>query len=328
LVLSAAGISARGNGETPKRQTEAVSDKVVRRTVSFTSSGETLRGWLYLPRGARPGKSLPGIVTANALTGIKEINLPEYAQRFAQAGFAALIFDYRYWGESSGEPRYHVAPMEQREDISNAVSFLAAQPEVDPDRVGGWGISMGGGHMLFLAAWEPRFKAVVAVSTGIGRPREGEPLAREQAQVRYQELLAASQVEHASRLTANITTLQAWCPEPADGCALPVKEAYDWYEQAKRSFAPTFENKLSSTSFQNMLSDDVGFAIHLAKAPILILHPDRDVVPVDNVLFYYKRAAEPKRLVVLSGLHTTTYAGGKHLEEAAREAIAWFKQYL
>ncbi len=77
-----------------------------------------------------------------------------------------------------------------------------------------------------------------------------------------------------------------------------------------------------------MLSDEVAFAIHLAKAPILILHPEKDVVPVENVLFYYKRAPEPKKLVVYSGLHTTTYSGGKHLQEAADEAIAWFRLYL
>jgi hypothetical protein len=118
------------------------------------------------------------------------------------------------------------------------------------------------------------------------------------------------------------------CPEPTDGCALPVREAYDFYEKAKKSCAPTFENKLSSTSFQNMQADDIAFAIHLAKAHILILHPERDVIPIENVLHYYKRALEPKRLVVLSGLHTTTYAGGKHLEEAAQESIAWFKSYL
>jgi|GEM_PF-3547640 len=55
---------------------------------------------------------------------------------------------------------------------------------------------------------------------------------------------------------------------------------------------------------------------------------EKDVVPIEDVLFYYKRAPEPKRLVVLSGLHTTTYVGGKHLEEAAQESINWFKQYL
>lgn len=72
-------------------------------------------------------------MTANAMTGIKEINLPEYARLFAEAGFATITFDYRYWGESSGEPRYHLAPMEHRTDISSALMFLSDQPEMDPD---------------------------------------------------------------------------------------------------------------------------------------------------------------------------------------------------
>jgi hypothetical protein len=110
---------------------------------------------------------------------------------------------------------------------------------------------MGGGHMLFLATWEPRFKAVVATSTGIDPPREGEQgklLTEEEAQKRYEELLAASKAEAAGRAGTQITTLQAWCPEPKEECVLPVKEAYDFYEsQAK--FRLDVSNKLSSTSF-------------------------------------------------------------------------------
>lgn len=323
-----AGSRTIGSGTSLRGKAEVVSDKVERSSVSFKSNGETLSGWLYLPRKIMPGRRLPGIVTANAMTGIKDINLPEYARLFAEEGFAVIAFDYRYWGESSGEPRYHLAPMEHREDIRNALTFLSEQPEVDPGRIGGWGISMGGGHMLFLASWEPRIKAVVATSTGIDPPRVGALLTEEEAKKRYEELIEASKVERAGRALAQIKTLQAWCQEPKNGCALPVKEAYDFYENARQSFAPTFQNKLSSTSFHNMQADDIAFAIHLARAPILILHPDQDVVPVENVLFYYKRAPEPKKLVVLSGLHTTTYVGGKHLQEAADEAINWFKQYL
>jgi fermentation-respiration switch protein FrsA (DUF1100 family) len=311
-----------------REKAEFLSDKVERCAVSFESNGETLRGWLYLPRIRQSGRKLPGIVTANAMTGIKGINLPDYCQLFAEAGFAAIAFDYRYWGESSGEPRYHLAPMEHREDIRSALTFLSEQPEVDPDRIGGWGVSMGGGHMLFLATWEPRFKAIVATSTGINPQKEGKLLTQEEAEKRYEELLAASKEERAARAKSNITTLEAWCPEPKDECALPVKEAYDFYENARKSYAPNFQNKLTSTSFQNMLADDVAFAIHLAGAPILILHPEKDVVPVEDVLFYYKRAPEPKKLVVYSGLHTSTYSGGKHLQEAADESISWFRRYL
>lgn len=91
-------------GITKREKAELLSNKVERFAVLFESDGETLHGWLYLPR-IRPSVSrLPSIVTANAMTGIKEINLPEYARLFAEAGFATITFNYRYWGESSGEP--------------------------------------------------------------------------------------------------------------------------------------------------------------------------------------------------------------------------------
>lgn len=319
------GTNARSGSRGKK---EAVGAGVSRCPVSFSSDGETLQGWLYLPARIPRKKKLPGIVTANALTGVKEINLPEYATRFAAAGLVVITFDYRYWGGSSGVPRYHISPVEQRADIAHALTFLSRQPEVDPDRIGGWGISMGGGHMLFLATWEPRFKAVVAVSTGISPQTKEDPPSADQAKIRYDGLLAAARDEREGRAAAKLTTLQAWCPEPMAGCALPVKEAYDFYDAARLSFAPTFVNKLTSTSFRNMQADDVAFAMNLAKVPVLILHPDQDVVPVTDVLFHYRRLPEPKRLVVYSGLHTSTYVGGKHLEEAAVESIAWFHKYL
>lgn len=316
-------LAAAGSG-----QTESVSANVVRQTVTFPSDNETLRGWLYLPSSYQTGTKLPGIVTANALTGVKEINLVQYAERFAAAGFATLVFDYRYWGESSGEPRFHVAPMEFRADIRAGLDFLAARPEVDANRIGGWGISMGGQNMLFLATWEPRFKAIVATATGIESPVDGPPLSQEAVKAKYDELVAASENERAGRRAAGITTLRAWCPEPKDNCALPVKEAFDWYEQARGTFAPMFKNKLSSTSFQNMVADSSAFALHLARVPILIVQPDRDVVAVESVLFYFKRAPEPKRLIIPGGLHTSTYVGGENFDLAASEAIAWFKRYL
>jgi fermentation-respiration switch protein FrsA (DUF1100 family) len=319
-------ISIKQSGASEK--TEKVSEKVNRRAVTFPSEGETLRGWLYFPSNPKPGRKLPAIVTANALSGIKEINLPQYAERFAAAGFVTVIFDYRYWGESSGEPRFHVAPVEFRTDISAALTFLAQQPEVDPNRIGGWGISMGGQHMLYLATWEPRFKAIVATATGISNPTQEAPLSPEAAKAKYNQMSEAAKTEREGRAKAGIKTLQAWCPRPQEGCLLPVEEAYNWYQNAKSTFAPTWENKMTSTSFQNLIADDPVFAIHLAKAPILIVHPDRDVVSVDNVLFYFKRAPEPKRLVIPGGLHTSTYVNGSNMEMAALEAITWFKQYL
>ena len=130
------------------------------KTVAFYSDGLRLAGVLTLPDGSGPH---PGVVLCHGFTGIKELILPYYARRFAEAGFAALAFDYRGFGESEG-PRGRLIPLEQVNDIRNAVTFLEAQPEVDAVRIGLWGTSFGGAHVPYVAGIDERVKAAVARS--------------------------------------------------------------------------------------------------------------------------------------------------------------------
>ncbi len=88
--------------------------------------------------------------------------LEPFARRFAQAGIAALVFDYRYLGASGGEPRQRIHPRDQIEDYRSALTWLSLQPEIDADRLGVWGTSFSGGHVLHVAAHDPRVKAVVS----------------------------------------------------------------------------------------------------------------------------------------------------------------------
>jgi dienelactone hydrolase len=113
--------------------------------------GVTLRGWYFVPEGEGPH---PAISMAH---GVKEHALEGFARRFADAGFAVLLHDHRTFGASDGEPRQDVNPWEQAEDWRRAISFLEAQHEVDPGRIGVWGSSYAGGHAIVLGAtvWVP-----------------------------------------------------------------------------------------------------------------------------------------------------------------------------
>ena len=77
-------------------------------------------------------------------------------------GFAVLLFDYRSFGTSGGEPRQRVFPRDQIEDYRSALTWLSLQPQIDSDRLGIWGTSFGGGTVLHVAAFDPRVKAVVS----------------------------------------------------------------------------------------------------------------------------------------------------------------------
>ncbi|MBI5958451.1 MAG: alpha/beta hydrolase, partial [Chloroflexi bacterium] len=96
----------------------------MRRDAVFPSENVECSGWLYVPDHLN-GRA-PAIVMANAISAIKEITLPGYAERFAAAGFVVLVFDYRHYGSSGGEPRNHLVPHDQQQDIRNAVTWLRA----------------------------------------------------------------------------------------------------------------------------------------------------------------------------------------------------------
>jgi hypothetical protein len=99
---------------------------------------------------------------AHGPTGTMNFGLARYAQRFAAAGFAVVVFDYRHFGASDGRPRQLIRIGRQVADWRAAVRFARTLPQVDPDWVALWGTSLSGGHVVTVAADDPSIAAVVA----------------------------------------------------------------------------------------------------------------------------------------------------------------------
>lgn len=129
--------------------------------VGFAVGGDTLRGDLYLPAATAAGKP-PVVVMAHGFGGERRFRLPAFAEFFAHNGLAVLLFDYRGFGDSQGEPRGLVDPERHLQDYAAAVAFARTLPEVDGQRLALWGTSFSGGHSLVTAARLPGIKAVVA----------------------------------------------------------------------------------------------------------------------------------------------------------------------
>ncbi len=119
------------------------------RDIEFTSQGTTCRGVFIQPGSHQPA---PLIVLAHGLGGIYEMRLDAYARRFAQAGYATLAFDYRYFGRSDGHPRHWLVREYQQQDIAAAIDYGKTLDGVDPDRVILFGTSLAGGHMIDVTA--------------------------------------------------------------------------------------------------------------------------------------------------------------------------------
>lgn len=262
---------------------------------------------------------------ANALTAVKEITLPGYAEQFAKAGFVVLAFDYRFWGESEGEPRNQIIMYEMQQDIRNAITWLSMQPEVDPERIGGWGVSLGGGHMLYLAAFEPRLKAVVATATAVYTPPE-----KQFGKDAFKGLLVQLGQDRIQRYeTGSPATYKTAWGKYGEDVLFPVEEAYDFYMNAQKTIAPNFENRATVQSMENLVQYNPDYAIHLASpTAVLIVHAEKDVIPADLVRNVYDRAVEPKKLVMYDCKHTDLYDKEPWLTKSANEAIEWFRKYL
>jgi uncharacterized protein len=132
---------------------------VRREDLTFRSEGLDCAAWFYCPAGERP---LPCVVVGHGFDGVREQRLDAYAQCFANAGFAALAFDYRFFGSSEGEPRQLYDNKAQLVDWRAAIECARGHARVDPERIALWGTSTSGGHVVQLAAEDQRIAAVVA----------------------------------------------------------------------------------------------------------------------------------------------------------------------
>ena len=125
----------------------------------FLSKGTRCAADLYLPENAsRP----PLVIMAHGVAAHRDFRLPAFAERFAARGLAVLLFDYRNFGDSGGEPRNLVSPWRQLSDWQAAIGHGRSLAEIDGTRMALWGSSFGGGHVLITAARTPNITAVVA----------------------------------------------------------------------------------------------------------------------------------------------------------------------
>jgi pimeloyl-ACP methyl ester carboxylesterase len=128
--------------------------------VRIPCHGEQIAAYVYRP-DTNQGDA-PCVVMAHGFTGTREDGLPGYAEAFCDAGFVVVVFDYRHFGDSTGEPRQLLDIARQLEDYRTVVTWARGLDGVDPDRIVLWGSSYSGGHVLTLAAEDERIAAVIA----------------------------------------------------------------------------------------------------------------------------------------------------------------------
>ena len=176
-----------------------------REDLEFASGGDRCAAWLYPATG--DAVTAPIVVMAHGLSGTRRDGLGSFAERFAAAGIAALLFDHRGFGDSGGEPDLF-EPARQLEDWRAAIACARSLPSIDPNRVATFGSSMGGGNALAAAANDRRIAAVISqvpfldIVSQAHRSAPGVAARALLAAIRGQHLPAVGQPDEAALINA------------------------------------------------------------------------------------------------------------------------------
>jgi uncharacterized protein len=280
---------------------------------TFQSEGETLVGNLFMP--AR--EKLAGVVIAvGPLTSVKEQAAGTYAQAMAERGYAALAFDYRYFGESGGRPRQFEDPNANIEDIENAGSALLAHERLAHLPLFGLGVCFGAGPMVRAVAEDHRFRAFAGVA-GVYSDN-----AKNKARMggAYQAAIERGQAaERLWRKTGEAETIPAVARDGGD-VAMPLREAYEFYG-TPRGHVPNYVNGYAVQSLAYSVPFDARGAADVLEVPVLIVHSERALAP-DLAHAFYSAVKAPKRQLWLESQGQIDFYDDPNLIGPAADAVA------
>jgi dienelactone hydrolase len=291
-----------------------------------TEDGVALRGWLYRPDES--GGPFPVLVMAHGFSATKEMYLDDFAEFFAAAGFAVLVYDNRNLGASDGEPRGEIDPWQQIRDYRTAITWVSARPEIDASRVGVWGSSYSGGHVLVVAAQDRRVKCVVSQVPLISGYDNARRLVRADLLAGLREAFDA---DRAARYAGQPPTMIPVCyaDDPADPCALPTADTHDFFLGPIRERATTWRNEVTLRSVEMFTEYEPGdYLPRISPTPLMMVVAAGDHLTVSDLsLAAYGRANEPKQLLVLPGGHFEAYVGDGFRTSAPVQRD-WFLMHL
>jgi dienelactone hydrolase len=305
LLLCGPGLHAQDRKPDFK-----VPEDVSFRAADITSEGTRMAAEVFAPSNPKPDR-LPTIVMSHGWGGTAAALRPD-AIRFAQAGYLVVAFDYRGWGNSASglvalsepekkngklvaevkEVREVVDPIDQTTDILNAINWVAGDRRCDKERIGIWGSSFSGGHVVYVAARDPRVKAFVSqVGSMDGR-----------------WVLGPNIRDYTFSQAAARTRGQIGYPQPREKfgtlTGAPILEKFVGY-------API---------------EDIGRCKDCAK--LFIIAENEELFDnKEHAIRAYNRATGVKKLITIKGIkHYGIYNEAR--AQAQKEAMAWFNEHL
>jgi dienelactone hydrolase len=278
-----------------------MSHTVTRHDVAFDSDGDDCAAWLFLPDGV---ESPPLVILGHGLGATREMGLDAFAERFAQAGIAALAFTYRYFGDSGGQPRQLLSIKRQLADWDAAIAHAKSRTDVDGSRIAVWGSSFGGGHAIIVAARHPELRAAVSqcpFTDGIASARALGPMGT-------MRLLPTVARDVIAGATGNDPVRVAVAGLPGHQALMTAPDALPGY-QALVPQGVTFVNEVAARVAPTITRHRPGRVAKDVRMPILFCICEHDSVTPPERTIAYARTAPQGEIKTYAAGHFDIYLG-------------------
>ncbi len=258
------------------------------------SDGVQIAATLRLPVGTSAPAGWPAVILFHGIGG-KRGDLDPIADHFAGAGFAALSVDFRGHGQSRG--LVSIDGPREIADVRELHTWLAARPDIADDRIGAWGISLGGGAVL---------RAIV----------EGVPFQAAEVVQTWTDLVTALAPQNLSKSGAIYGFLGSVPPERTAPEVLALRN------QVIASI-----NLPSIRAFGRLRSSR--HLLSRVRTPIYFFQGRRDFAfDIDQALAGYNLLKGPKRLYVGDFGHAPSSFPGPDVGYVLDRGTGWFNCYL
>lgn len=294
---------------------------IIEQKVHFPSEGLTITGDLFLPEGFDDNKKYQGVLVTGSWITVKEQMAGLYAQKLSQKGFVALAFDFRFYGESEGEPRNYESPENKIKDWKNAITFMASLPYVDTENIAGLGICASAQYLSRVALEDNRLKRIALVAPwfhnasivrevyggeeGVqSRIEAGKKAKREFAETgRSQSVVASSDTDPSAAMYGPFT----------------------YYLDTKRGKIPAWPNQFAVMSWPEWLEYDAIRIADRLDTPTLLVHSEEAAIPQGAKQFYNNLKSAEKNFVWTNGNQFDFY-DGPQVDFSLDQAISWFRK--
>ena len=281
--------------------------------IEFQSGDLKCRAYLYR---TDQSTASPIIVMAHGLGGTRKMRLTAFAERFVKEGYACLVFDYRYYGDSDGKPRQLLDIQCQLEDWKAAIRYARSLPNIDASHIVLWGSSFSGGHVLATAAQDANICAVISqcpFTDGLASSMAMNPITSS-------KLTALAIRDRIGATLGQKTVMVKLAGHPNETALMTAPDDY-------AGIIPDYKNYVAARFALDIIRYYPGRKTSKIKAPVLFCICENDTVAPAKTTLRHANRTPQKELKTYSYGHFEIYTGDA-FEHVVKDQIDFLKRHV